>query len=49
MLAALLVRELAREDTTIPRASQATLRQRLVDAGMRSGMVAADVWPAAWD
>ena len=49
MLAALLVRELAREDTSVRRPDEDALRDRLADDGMRPGMEAAGVWPEDWD
>ena len=49
MLAALLVRELAREDQRIPRPDGDALRERLADDGMRPGMEAAGVWPDGWE
>jgi Zn-dependent M28 family amino/carboxypeptidase len=48
MLAALLVRELAREDAAVPRPDPETLRERVVDDGLRPGMEAAGVWPESW-
>jgi len=49
MLAALVVRELAREDASFPRPDEDVLRDRLDDDGMRPGMEAAGVWPPDWE
>jgi Zn-dependent M28 family amino/carboxypeptidase len=49
MLAALVVRELAREDAGFPRLNEDVLRDRLDDDGMRPGMEAAGVWPPDWE
>jgi Zn-dependent M28 family amino/carboxypeptidase len=50
MLAALLVRELASDDSeTVPRPDGDALRDRLDDDGMRPGMEAAGVWPDGWN
>jgi len=49
MLAALVVRELAREDAGFPRPDEDVLRDRLDDDGMRPGMEAAGVWPPDWE
>jgi Zn-dependent M28 family amino/carboxypeptidase len=47
MLAALLVQDLTSRE--IPRPEQSALRERVVEAGMRPGMEAAEVWPEGWN
>lgn len=48
MLAALLVRKLARRET-VPRIDTADVAEQLRDRNYETGMRAADIWPDGWD